>query len=51
MFQDHSINWNLYIIINEGQRKVEENGHLIKDGEEDREGTAQCEMDESKEEN
>jgi hypothetical protein len=41
----------LYIVVNESQRKVEEDGHLVEDGEKHREGPSQCEMDESEEEN
>jgi hypothetical protein len=51
MLQDDSINRNLNIIISQGQRKVEKDGHLIEDGKEDGKGTPQDEMDQGEEEN
>jgi hypothetical protein len=51
MFQDRSIDRDLHIVINQSQRKVEEDGHLVEDGEEHREGPSQCEMDEGEEKN
>jgi hypothetical protein len=50
MLQDSSINRDLYIVINKGQRKVEKEGHLVQDGEEHGERTSQGEMDKGEEE-
>jgi len=50
MLQNGSIERNLHIVISQSQRKVEDNGHLVEDGEENRKGTTQREMNEREEE-
>jgi hypothetical protein len=51
MFQNDAIHWDLNIVISQGQRKVEEDRHLVHDGKKHRERSPQGEVDESKEEN
>jgi len=51
MIQDHSIDRDLNIVISQGQGKVEEDRHLVKDGKEHREGSSQGKVDEGEEEN
>jgi hypothetical protein len=41
MFQDGSIDRDLYVVINQSQGKVESNRHLVEDSEENRKGTTQ----------
>ena len=50
MFQNGSIDRDLYVVINQSQGKVESNRHLVEDSEENRKGTTQREMNESEEE-
>jgi len=51
VLQDDSINWDLNIVINQGQWKVEKNRHLVEDGKEDGEGSPHGEVDQSEKEN
>jgi hypothetical protein len=49
MLQDHPIDWDLHIVVDQGKGKIEKNWDLIKDGEEHGKGTPQCKMDEREE--
>ena len=51
MFQNYAIDWNLNIVISQGQGKVEEGRHLVEDGKKHRERSPQGEVDGGKEEN
>jgi hypothetical protein len=51
MLQNHSIDRDLHIVIGERQGEIEKNRDLVEDSKENGEGSAQCEMDESEEEN
>ena len=51
MFQDDAIDWDLNIVISQGQGKVEEDRHLVEDGKKHRERSPQGEVDGGKEEN
>jgi hypothetical protein len=51
MLQDNSIDRDLNIIIKERQREIEIKGHLVEDGEQDREGASHCKVDGGEEQN
>jgi len=51
MLQDEAIHRDLNKIISQGQRKIEEDGHLVEDGKEHRERSSQGEVDEGEREN
>jgi hypothetical protein len=51
VLQDHSIDRDLNIVINQSQRKVEENWHLVDDGKKHGERSPQGEVDKGEEEN
>jgi hypothetical protein len=51
MLQDHSIDRDLNIVINQGQRKVKNDRHLVENGKKDREGSPQRKVDKSENEN
>ena len=51
MFQDQAVDWDLDIVISQGQRKVEEDWHLVEDGKKHRERSTQGEVNEGEEEN
>jgi hypothetical protein len=51
MFQDQAVDWDLNIVISQGQRKVEEDWHLVEDGKKHRERSTQGEVNEGEEEN
>jgi hypothetical protein len=51
MLQNDPIDRDLNVVINQGRRKVEEDGKLVKNSKEHREGSPQSEVDEGKEEN
>ena len=51
MLQDEAIHWDLNIIISQGQRKIEGDGHPVENGEEHRKRSPQGEVDESEAEN
>ena len=51
MFQNDAIDWDLDIVINQGQGKVDEDWHLVEDGKKHRERSPQGEVDDRKEDN
>ncbi len=51
MFQNDAINGDLNIVVSQGKGKVEEDRHLVEDGEKHRERSSQGEVDHGKEEN
>jgi hypothetical protein len=51
MLQNDSIDGDLNVVISQGQGKVEEDGKLVKNSKEHREGSPQTEVDEGEEEN
>jgi hypothetical protein len=51
MLQDEAIHWDLNIVISQGQRKIEEDRHLVEDSKEHRERSPQGEVDKGEEEN
>ena len=51
MLQDGAIHRDLNIVISQGQRKVEEDRHLVEDGKQHRERSPQGEVDKGEQEN
>ena len=51
MFQNDAIDWDLNIVIGQGQGKIEEDWHLVEDGKKHGERSPQGEVDDGKEGN
>ncbi len=51
MFQNDAIDWDLNIVIGQGQGKVEGDWHLVEDSKKHRERSPQGEVNDGKEEN